>query len=203
MNVSSNLFQWFTENELKGNASKCHLLMMLSENVHVNVGTSQIKNSDYERLLGTDIDCKLSFKDHTDQICSKTRAKTKVLARIAPFLNKRKKTLLINVFFKSQYSYCPLLYMFHSCTLNNKIKRLHGGCLHIIYNGKISSFTDLLEIDYSVSMHHRNIQVIAAKLFKFFNDLSLKLVSDYFKLNNMTVFNTRNNSTFYSQHQLT
>ena len=27
-NVSSNLCQWFTENELKGNTSKCHLLIM-------------------------------------------------------------------------------------------------------------------------------------------------------------------------------
>ena len=27
-NVLSNLFQWFTENELKGNTSKCHLLIM-------------------------------------------------------------------------------------------------------------------------------------------------------------------------------
>ena len=39
-NVSSNLFQWFTENELKGNASKCHLLISSGENVHVNMGTS-------------------------------------------------------------------------------------------------------------------------------------------------------------------
>ena len=62
-NVSSNLFQWFTENKLKGNASKCHLLISSGENVLVNVGTSQIKNSDCERLLGFDIDCKLSFEN--------------------------------------------------------------------------------------------------------------------------------------------
>ena len=41
-NVSPNLFQWFTENELKINASKYHLLISSSENVHVNIGTSQI-----------------------------------------------------------------------------------------------------------------------------------------------------------------
>ena len=91
-NVSSNLFQWFTENELKGNASKCHLLISSSENVHVSIGTSQIKNSDCERLLRIDIDCKLSFENHINQICSKARAKFKALARIALFLNKRKKS---------------------------------------------------------------------------------------------------------------
>ena len=80
-NVSSNLFQWFTENELKANASRCHLLISSGENVHVNIGTSLIKKSDCEKLLGIDIDCKLSFENHSNQICSKARAKIKAIAR--------------------------------------------------------------------------------------------------------------------------
>ena len=59
--------------------------------MHVNIGTSQIKNSDWEKLLGIDIDCKLSFENHINQICSNARAKIKALVRIAPFLNKRKR----------------------------------------------------------------------------------------------------------------
>ena len=198
-NVSSNLCQWFTENELKGNTSKCHLLITSGVNVHVNKGTSQIKNRDCERLLEIDIDCKLIFENHINQICSNARAKIKALARIEPFLNKRKRKLLMNAFFKFQFSYCRLSWMFHSRTLNNKINRLHERCLRIIYNDNTSSFTDFLEIDNSVSVHHRNIQVLATELYKFVNSLSPKLVSDCFKLNNMTVYNTRNRSTFYSR----
>ena len=37
-NVSSNLFQCFNENELKGNASKFNLLISSGEKVHVNIG---------------------------------------------------------------------------------------------------------------------------------------------------------------------
>ena len=69
-NVLSNLFQWFTENKLKGNASKCHLLISSGENVHVNMGTSQINNSDCKRLLGIDIDCKSGFENRINVICS-------------------------------------------------------------------------------------------------------------------------------------
>ena len=68
------MFQWFTENKLKGNASKCHLLISSDENVHVNIGTSKIKNNDSERLLGIDIDCKLSFENHINQLSSKASA---------------------------------------------------------------------------------------------------------------------------------
>ena len=50
-NVSSNLFQWFAENKLKGNATKCDLLISSGENVRVNIGTSQIRNSDCKRLF--------------------------------------------------------------------------------------------------------------------------------------------------------
>ena len=106
---------------------------------------------------------------------------------------------MMNAFFKSQFSYCPLSWMFHSRTLNGKINRLQEICLHIIYNYNTSSFTDLLEIDKSVSVHYRNIQDLPTELQKFVNNGSPTLVSDSFKLNNMTLYKTRNRSTFYSQ----
>ena len=100
-------------NQLKGNARKCHLQIRSGENMHGNIGTSQIKSSNYERLLGIDIDCKSSFENHINQTCSKARTKIKAYARKAPFLNKRKGKLLINAFFKAQFSYCPLSWMFY------------------------------------------------------------------------------------------
>ena len=125
----------------------------------------------------------------------------------------------MNAFFKYQFSYCPLSWMFHSRTLNSMINRLHQRFLRIIYNlnhktnrlherclliihndnDSTSSFTDLLEIDNLFSVHHRNIQVLATELYKFVNGLFPKLVSDCFKLNNMIVYNTRNRSTFNSR----
>ena len=105
----------------------------------------------------------------------------------------------MNAFFKSQFSYCPLSWMFHSRTLSNKVNRSHKRCLHIIYNDNTSTFTDLLEIDNSISMHHRNIQVLATELYKFVNGLFPKLFSECFKLNDMTAYKTRNRSTFYSR----
>ena len=121
------------------------------------IDTSQIKNSNCERLLGIDIDCKLSFENHINQIRSKARTKIQDLTKIVPFLNKRKRKLLMNVFFKSQFSYCPLSWIFHSRTLNKHINRSHERCLRIKCNGNTSSFTDVLEIDNSVSVHLRNI----------------------------------------------
>ena len=55
--------------------------------------------------------------------------------------------------FSRDKNYCPLIWMCHSRQNNNKINRLHGKCLRIIYNDKRSSFVALLEKDGSVLIH--------------------------------------------------
>lgn len=77
---------------MKVNSNKCHLLLGSGENAHVNISTSQIKNSRRERLLEIDIHSTLSSENHINQIGSKPRAKVKALARLAPVLNKEKKS---------------------------------------------------------------------------------------------------------------
>ena len=58
-----------------------------------------------------------------------------------------KRCILMNDFFKAQLNYCPAIWMFHSCSLNNEINRLHERCLRIIYNDKRSTFEELLAED--------------------------------------------------------
>ena len=50
----------------------------------------------------------------------------------------------MNAFLKSQFNYCPAIWIFHSRALQNKINRLHEICLRIIYNDKLSNFEELL-----------------------------------------------------------
>ena len=65
----------------------------------------------------------------------------------------------MNAFFKSQFSYCPLVWMCHSRSNNSKINRLNERWLRIIYTDKQSLFEMLLEKDGSVSDHNRNLQL--------------------------------------------
>ena len=58
------------------------------------------------------------------------------------------------------------MWMCHSREYNNKVNRLHERCLRIIYNNKRSSFNALLEKDGSVSVHERNIKILATEMFK-------------------------------------
>ena len=93
--------------------------------------------------------------------------------------------------FNSQFNYCPLIWMCHSCENNNKINRLHERCLRIIYNDKRSSFNALLEKDGSVSIHERNIKILAIEMFKVGKNIAPPSMHEIFKLKDQHQNNLR------------
>ena len=130
-------------------------------------------------------------------MCKKANRKINALARVAPFINLNKRRILMNSFFRSQFNYCPLIWMCHNRINSGKINRLHERYLRIIYNDKQSSFIKLLEKDNSVSIHQRNLQVLAIKMFKVSNGLSPVLMNDIFKQRGEQTYNLRKHSQFY------
>ena len=74
----------------------------------------------------------------------------------------------MKAFIESQVNYCPLIWMFYSGTMNNKINRIHERALRLVYSDHVSSFDELLKKGGSFSIHHRNIQRLAIELYKFF-----------------------------------
>ena len=113
-----------------------------------------------------------------------------------PELQIAKNRILMNAFFFSQFSYCPLVWMCHSRTNSNKINRLHERCLRIVYNDKQSSFNELLEKDGSVLIHLRNIQFLATEMYKLVNNLSSPTLNRVFKRNSDSGHNLRQISRF-------
>ena len=72
----------------------------------------------------------------------------------------------MNAFIKCQFNYCPLIWMFHSRALEQKIDHLHERCLRIVYSDTTSSFKDLLKLDDNSTFHQRAVQLLAIELFK-------------------------------------
>ena len=70
--------------------------------------------------------------------------------------------------------------MFHSRTLDNKINHLHEKCLYIVYSDRTSSLEKLLETDRTVSLHIRNLQILAIEFFKESKDLAPTIFSEVF-----------------------
>ena len=62
------------------------------------------------------------------------------LSRMSAYLGTDKLRVLMRAFVTSQFQYCPLVWMFHSRKMNNKINRLHERALRITYKDFFSSF---------------------------------------------------------------
>ena len=82
-----------------------------------------------------------------------------------------KRKLLTNSFSTSQFDYCPLTWICHSRTINNKINHLHERCLRIVHSDKASSFEKLLEKDLSPYIVEI-CKVFATEMFKVYKNLS-------------------------------
>ena len=85
-------------------------------------------------------------------------------------------------FVNSQFGYCYLIWMFHNRTLNNRINRIHEGALRIVYRDKTANFTEFLLKDNAVTVHQRNLQVLATQAYKVKMSFAPKLVKEHFPL---------------------
>ena len=145
--------EWFADNFMKLNADKCHLLVLGHDDpVTVRIGSADVVNSSEEKLLGVQIDSKLSFDNHVSKLCQKASNKLYALARISPYIDQRKLRTLMRAFITSQCRYCPLIWMFHSRQLNKKINKIQERALRITYKDTESTYSELLEKDCAVTI---------------------------------------------------
>ena len=122
---STILFKWLNNNYMKANTGKSHQLLSGNSRATATINNSYIESEDEQVLLGITIDSNLNFENHIRNICKKASQKLNALARIAPYMNIQKRRTIIKSFVTSQFSYCPLIWMFHSRRLNNKINSIH------------------------------------------------------------------------------
>ena len=119
----------------------------------------------------------------------KKSLKLHVPTRCAKFVSTEKRCLIFKAFIISQFSYCPLLWIFHTKQLNNLINSLHEKALGVTYQDRYSSFSELLNLDKSVSVHYRNIKYFLTEIDKVKMGLFPPIMNDIFSLSENSSYN--------------
>ena len=192
---STILFKWLNNNYMKVNTSKSHLLLSGNSRATATIDNSYNESKDEKVLLGITIDSNLTFENHIINICKKANQKLNALGRIAPYMNIEKRRTIMKSFVTSQFSYCQLIWMFHSRRVNNKINSIHERALRIIYQDNTSTFHELQTKAYSLSINHGNLQVLATEMFKLHRGLSPEILGETF-VSKTSSYNLRRNDTF-------
>ena len=196
--TSLDMFSWFSNNGMKANPDKCHLLLSGKENCVANIDNHVIESSKQQKLLGILLDNELRFDKHVDNLCNKASQKLSALSRVSSYMNTDKKRIIMKAFVNSQFGYCPLVWMNHSRKLNNRINRIHERALRVAYNNNVSSFQELLLKDNSVTIHNRNLQVLVTEMFKVKLGLSPVIMTSVFQSRECN-YNLRNFNQFRSE----
>ena len=96
---------------MKLNDEKGHFMIFGDKGVEktIKAGISEIKESDYERLLEITFDAKFNFEKQFEDLCRKENQKSHALARLSNYSDPVKSEILMNSFISSQFNYCPLV----------------------------------------------------------------------------------------------
>ena len=167
------------------------------------VGTEKIESSDTVKLLDITFHNKLKFEKHISKICNKVSHKLHALARISNYMTSNKLQAIMKAFIESQFGYCPLIWMFHSRNLNNRINRLHERGLRIVYKDRDVSYDELLEKDSSFPFIIETYKNWPLKCFKVNNNLSPTFMKNIFtESSNSYNLRTQNPYKSYNVHSV-
>ena len=179
------LLRWIRNNNLKANPDKFHLLLSDSDDRHsIKIDKYTIQNSKSEKLLGIIFDNDLMFNSHVSKLCTKASQKLHALSRVCNIMNFKQRRLIMKSFIHSQFGYCPIVWMFHSRGLNNRINNIHERTLRIVYKDYTTPFDELLRKDGSFTIHERNVQLFCIELFMIVNGLCPTIMSKILPLKN-------------------
>ena len=87
--------------------------------------------------------------------------------------------------------------------MNNRINKIHEKALRLVYkDGTNLSLDDFLKKDKSVSIHQRNLQILATEIYKVRNDLGPEIMKDIFHFVQKQ-YNLINDSTLQRRRKCT
>ena len=132
-------------------------------------------------------------------MCTKASQKLNALSRLSSYMSLEKRRVIMKAFVRSHFAYCPLVWMLHNRTLNNKINRIHERALRVVYQNKTLTFDELLLKDNSIRVHHKNLQILAAEIFKVRNELAPKIMEEIFEMRTLD-YNLRNDTIFRNKN---
>ena len=143
----------------------------VEENETFQISSQQkMINSKEVEILGIKIDRKLSFHQHIKSISKKAGQSLSALLRISLYLENDRRKVIYNTMIKSQFNYCPLVWMFCSKKSNNMIKKVQERALRLTYKDNENNFQTLLSENKETSVHHRNLRFLMTETYKIKSD---------------------------------
>ena len=117
----------------------------MKDSYPLNINDLTINSENSVKLLGIEIDNKLSFEQHISTLCNKASNQLNAIGRIQKFVGFKEKEVLLNSFVYSNFNYCPLVWHFCSSKSLYKIEEIQERALRLLHNDFVSDYAELLK----------------------------------------------------------
>ena len=122
MHDISRALDFFKDNKMVANPKKFEV-MFFGQKQHqefiLEIEKKSIIVTRSVKLLGTKVDDELKFHEHAKTLCQKVMRKVSALSKVTPYINDKKGKVLYHTFVMSNFSHCPLIWMFCRRTAND------------------------------------------------------------------------------------
>ena len=125
----------FYNNFMVLNPDKCSFMSLAVNDelpTKLVCGNETLKNSKQEKVLGVTIDKKLNFATHLSNITKNANIKSNALTRVQKYMIADQEKHMFSSFIKSQFTYCPFVWMFFTKHSLGRINSTHERCLRLI-----------------------------------------------------------------------
>ena len=151
----------------------------------------EIKAAAKVKLVRIEINNKLNFNHHINNVCKSASNQLNALIRLKHLLGFKERKVLVNTFAMSNFNYCSLVWNFSSAQSLNRIENLYKRALRFLLNDYDSTYDDLLEKSGYPNMNLRRQRTLCIEIYKTLNKLNPGYMTDIFKLRNTDRENSR------------
>ena len=190
---------WFQANNMKANADK-YLLMFLSRqnsfvDTHLMFEDNKIQAMQSINILGVEVDNKLNFRTHIDNICKQAGKQINALKRIKCYMDRECKMILYNSFVSSNFNYCPIVWMFTGKLNIDNLEKSNKRAIRFVTNDNESTYESLCLREGLLYIQKRCIKAIAIQMYKIKSNTAPNYLIELFSEREMH-YNVRNQNLF-------
>ena len=176
---------WFVSNEIIVNPDKFQAIVVkrnnkMKDSYSLNMNQEVINSENNVKLLGVEIDNKLSFEKHISTLVKKASNQLNAISRIQKFMGFEEKEILLNSFVYSNLNYFPLVWPFCSAKSVKKIEKIQERALRILKNDFSGDYETILNKSGKSTMEVKRLITLALEVFKTLNNMNPEYMKEIF-----------------------
>ena len=190
---SHRAISWFDNNYMDANPDKFQCISLDRFGrppISISVDGNTIPSSDSIKVLGVTLDNSLQYDIHISNLCSKASIQIHPMKRIGKYLNTDCRIAMYKSFISSNFSYCPVSWMFCGKRNSDRLEKLQERTLRFVFSDYTRPYSDLLKHGNFLSLSALRIRYLAIEMFKCVYGLNPTYLSELF-INKDTPYDLR------------